>query len=327
MIALTESQKRQLIADLPFAFGKDLLNLMNEDNITDITLSNGKIYAKYGYGQDRQEKYVFDLDIDSTYRIIRLMSSVAGISNIQESPVLNAQIPINGARFASMSPPICEMPTFSIRIPSKALYTLDELVNGWFVDEKNEHKEIAKVITQEQKQVLVDAVMTKQNILLIGGMGSGKTTMLNALLAYIMKHMPEKIGVFQDTTEIQTTSDQVIVMTSNEKISLSFLIENSLRHNFKRLILGEVRGQEALQLIKMWNTGHRGGICTIHADGCLEALYRLEQLIGEATQINQSHLISSAIDLLVYMSPNASGEPLVHDIKRISFEGGKYVLD
>lgn len=317
MIELSSIQKEKLNRDLKYAFGEKLIELMKDKDVTDITLNKGKIWAKSGYAN---EKYLFDLDIDSTNRIIRLMSTVAGIENIQNTPIINAQIPFNGARFASMSPPICEMPTFSIRIPSKEIYTLEDLTNGY----TKSNVKIAKAINEEQREILEQALINKQNILIIGAMGSGKTTMLNAMLDFISTNMPEKIAVFQDTTEIQTNSEQVVILTSTEKITLSQLIMASLRHSFKRLILGEVRGAEALQLIKMWNTGHRGGICTIHADGCLEALYRLEQLIGEATQVSQSHLIASTIDLLVFMQSGVNGS-FVADIKQVTFEKS-YIL-
>jgi Flp pilus assembly CpaF family ATPase len=319
MIELSSTQKVKLNRDLQYAFGEKLLNLMNAKNITDITLNKSKIWAKFGY---ENEQYMFDFDIENANRIIRLMSTVAGIENIQNTPIINAQIPFNGARFASISPPICETPTFSIRIPSKQIYTLSDLTNGYC---EQSNTKIAKALTNEQKTLLQTALLDKKNILIIGAMGSGKTTMLNAMLDFISTNKPEKIAVFQDTTEIQTNSEQVVILTSNEKVTLSQLIMASLRHNFKRLILGEVRGAEALQLIKMWNTGHRGGICTIHADGCLEALYRLEQLIGEATQISQSHLIASTIDLLVFMQSGVSG-PFVKDIKQVRFDGGRYEL-
>ena len=160
----------------------------------------------------------------------------------------------------------------------------------------------AGIMTGAQAEALRDAVASRQNILVAGGTSTGKTTLTNALLAEVAK-TDDRVVLIEDTRELQCAAPNLVALrTKDGVVSLSDLVRSSLRLRPDRIPIGEVRGAEALDLLKAWGTGHPGGIGTIHAGTAIGAVRRLEQLIQEAVVTVPRALIAETIDLVAVLS-------------------------
>jgi type IV secretion system protein VirB11 len=156
-------------------------------------------------------------------------------------------------------------------------------------------------MSEEQGRALRDAVAIRANILVVGPTSSGKTTLVNALLAEVAAS-GDRVIIAEDLRELQCAAEnQVALRTRDGVAGLTDLVRSSLRLRPDRIIIGEVRGPEALDLIKAWGTGHPGGVGTLHAGSALGALLRLEQLIQEAVVTVPRGLIAETIDLIAVL--------------------------
>jgi P-type conjugative transfer ATPase TrbB len=234
----------------------------------------------------------------ATERIIRLVASHLRLEVHANSPIVSAELPalgdgIAGERFEGLLPPVATAPCFAIRKPAARIHTLGDYVKD-------------NIISAADAAVLQRAVSERKNILIVGGTSSGKTTLANALLAEIANR-DERVIVIEDTRELQCAApDCVNLRTKPGVASLADLVRSTLRLRPDRIIVGEVRGGEALDMLKAWNTGHPGGIATVHANSAIAALYRIEQLIQEAVVTVPRRLIAEAIDLVVFIGGRGS---------------------
>ena len=209
------------------------------------------------------------------------------------SPRVSAELPETGERFEGLLPPVVAAPAFAIRKPAVAVFTLDDYV-------------AAGTMTAGQAAALRAAVASRKNILVAGGTGTGKTTLTNALLAEIAG-TSDRVVLIEDTRELQCRAPNLVAMRTKDGVaSLSDLVRSSLRLRPDRIPIGEVRGAEALDLLKAWGTGHPGGIGTIHAGTALGAIRRLEQLIQEAVVTVPKALIAETIDLVAVLRGRGS---------------------
>ncbi|NLL36159.1 MAG: Flp pilus assembly complex ATPase component TadA, partial [Fretibacterium sp.] len=176
---------------------------------------------------------------------------------------------------------------------------------------------------------LQDAIETRKNILIAGGTGSGKTTFVNAILdALAQIRKDDRVLLLEDTVELQCTMQNVFAMRTDPKSNTTMqkLVKASLRLRPDRIIVGEVRGGEALDLLKSWNTGHPGGICTVHANSARSALIRMEQLISEVSKTPMKDLIGEALDVVVFLKRVAQIGPIVAEIIEVSgIKDGDYL--
>lgn len=236
-------------------------------------------------------------------RIIRLVASHARTEAHGLAPIISAELPPHGEgageRFEGVLPPVSTAPCFSIRKPAARIYTLSDYVGDG-------------IMSTETARLLSVAVAERKNILVAGGTSSGKTTLANALLAE-MGERDERVILIEDTRELQCAALDVVALrtrvagsagagTVNATVNMADLVRSTLRLRPDRIIVGEVRGREALDMLKAWNTGHPGGIATVHANSAASALFRLEQLIQEAVVTVPRRLISEAIDLIVFIA-------------------------
>ena len=226
-------------------------------------------------------------------RIIRLVASHVRAEVHAGAPIVSAELPEGGERFEGLLPPVSAAPCFSIRKPAARIHTLlDYVVDG--------------IMSAEAARRLSLAVVERRNILVAGGTSSGKTTLANALLAE-MAHLDERIIIIEDTRELQCAApDTVALRTRAGIVTMADLVRSTLRLRPDRIIVGEVRGGEALDMLKSWNTGHPGGIATVHANSARSALYRIEQLIAEAVVTVPRRLIAEAIDMVVFIAGRGS---------------------
>ncbi len=228
------------------------------------------------------------LEAAETERVIRLVATLTGAEANRDRPIVSAELPPRGERFEGVLPPVARGPCFAIRKPASRVFTLDEYVD-------------LGIASAEQGDRLRRAVRDRANIIVAGGTGSGKTTLANALLHEIAR-LGERVVILEDTRELQCAADDVVALrTQHGSVSLSDLVRSTLRLRPDRIIVGEVRGPEALDLLKAWNTGHPGGVATLHANSAPAALARLEQLTMEVCETPPRALIAEAIDLIVFV--------------------------
>ena len=222
-------------------------------------------------------------------RIVRLVAHHVGAEVHPGSPRVSAELPETGERFEGLLPPVVKAPAFAVRKPAVAVFTLDDYA-------------AAGIMSPEEAGVLRRAVAERQNILVAGGTSTGKTTLVNALLAEIAR-TSDRVVLIEDTRELQCkTPNLVALRTKDGVVSLSDLVRSSLRLRPDRIPIGEVRGAEALDLLKAWGTGHPGGVGTIHAGSALGALRRLEQLIQEVVVTVPRALIAETINVIAVLT-------------------------
>ncbi|UWU88393.1 P-type conjugative transfer ATPase TrbB [Bradyrhizobium yuanmingense] len=222
-------------------------------------------------------------------RIVRLVAHHVGAEVHAGAPRVSAELPGTGERFEGLLPPVVAAPAFAIRKPAVAVFTLDDYV-------------AKKIMTSEQAKFLKSAVAARKNILVAGGTSTGKTTLTNALLAEVAK-TADRVVLIEDTRELQCKAPNLVALRTKDGVAtLSDLVRSSLRLRPDRIPIGEVRGAEALDLLKAWGTGHPGGIGTIHAGSALGALRRLEQLIQEAVITVPRALIAETINLVAVLA-------------------------
>ncbi len=247
-------------------------------------------------------------------RIVRLVAHHVGVEVHGGSPRVSAELPESGERFEGLVPPVVAAPCFAIRRPAVAVFTLSDYVS-------------AGIMSPWQADALRAAVRERKNVLVAGGTSTGKTTLVNARLAEIAE-TGDRIVLIEDTRELQCAAPNLVALrTKDGAASLSDLVRSSLRLRPDRIPIGEVRGAEALDLLKAWGTGHPGGVGTLHAGSAIGALRRLEQLIQEAVVTVPRALMAETIDLIAVLAGRGAARRLV-ELASVEELGaaGDYVL-
>jgi P-type conjugative transfer ATPase TrbB len=251
---------------------------------------------------------------DDAERIVRLVAHHVGAEIHPARPRVSAELPESGERFEGLVPPVVTAPCFAIRRPAVAVFTLDHYVE-------------AGIMSARQAELLRAAIRERRNVLVAGGTSTGKTTLVNALLAVIAE-TGDRIVLIEDTRELQCSAPNLVALRTKDGVaSLSDLVRSALRLRPDRIPIGEVRGAEALDLLKAWGTGHPGGVGTLHAGSAIGALRRLEQLIQEAVVTVPRALIAETIGLVAVLAGRGARRRLV-ELARLEGLGpaGDYVL-
>lgn len=292
----TNHQRPEAIARgarmLRTALGPAIARLLEDPAVVEVMLNpDGRLWI------DRLSEGLSDtgerLSAADGERIVRLVAHHVGAEVHARSPRVSAELPESGERFEGLLPPVVAAPTFAIRKPAVAVFSLDDYV-------------AAGIMNADQAETLREAVTARANILVAGGTSTGKTTLTNALLAEVAK-TADRVVIIEDTRELQCRAPNLVAMRTKDGVaSLSDLVRSSLRLRPDRIPIGEVRGAEALDLLKAWGTGHPGGIGTIHAGTALGAIRRLEQLIQEAVVTVPKALIAETIDLVAVLRGRGS---------------------
>ena len=279
------------------ALGSSIAAWLDDPAVVEVMLNpDGRLWLdRLGEGLSETGQVLSAADGD---RIIRLVAHHVGVEVHARAPRVSAELPEGGERFEGLLPPVVAGPAFAIRKPAVAVFTLNDYVAGG-------------IMLPVQAETLRHGVETRANILVAGGTGSGKTTLVNALLAEVAK-TSDRIVLIEDTRELQCASPNLVAMRTKDGVaSLSDLVRSSLRLRPDRIPIGEVRGAEALDLLKAWGTGHPGGIGTIHAGTALGALRRMEQLIQEAVVTVPRALLAETIDMVAVLARDARGRRLI----------------
>jgi type IV secretion system protein VirB11 len=298
-------------AMLVTALGNEIVAALDDPTVVEIMINpDGRLWVER-HGSGRVETGL--MPPADTERVVRLVASHVGRRADAASPIVSAELPMGGERFEGVLPPVSPGPCFSIRKPAGRVIELETYV-------------ASGVMATHHAEALRRAVLNRENILVVGGTGSGKTTLANALLAEIAR-TDDRLVILEDTRElVSPAADSVQLRTQPGSVSLADLVRSTLRLRPDRIIIGEVRGAEALDMLKAWNTGHPGGIATLHANSALGGLSRLEQLIGEASAQVPHDLIAETIDCVVYISRRA-GRHRVETVARMNGLGrGGYDL-
>ncbi|KAB2785675.1 MULTISPECIES: P-type conjugative transfer ATPase TrbB [Brucella/Ochrobactrum group] len=278
------------------ALGPAISTLLQDPSVVEVMLNpDGRIWV------DRLSEGLADtgeiLSAADGERIVRLVAHHVGVEVHARSPRVSAELPETGERFEGLLPPVVSAPAFAIRKPAVAVFTLDDYV-------------AAGIMSADQAETLRAAVASRANILVAGGTSTGKTTLTNALLAEVAKTQ-DRVVIIEDTRELQCAASNLVAMRTKDGVAtLSELVRSSLRLRPDRIPIGEVRGAEALDLLKAWGTGHPGGIGTIHAGSGIGALRRLEQLIQEAVVTVPRAMIAETIDFVAVLAGRGSARRL-----------------
>jgi P-type conjugative transfer ATPase TrbB len=279
------------------ALGPQIAEWLDDASVVDIMLNpDGRLWL------DRLTSGLEDagarLSPEDGERIVRLVAHHVGAEVHPGAPRVSAELPETGERFEGLLPPVVAAPAFAIRKPAVAVFTLDDYV-------------AAGIMGPRQAAILRAAVVERSNILVAGGTSTGKTTVVNALLAEVAR-TNDRIVLIEDTRELQCAAPNLIALRTKEGVAtLSELVRSSLRLRPDRIPIGEVRGSEALDLLKAWGTGHPGGVGTIHAGSALGALRRLEQLIQEAVVTVPRAMIAETIQIIAVLAGRGSERRLI----------------
>ncbi|MBO6767362.1 MAG: P-type conjugative transfer ATPase TrbB [Erythrobacter sp.] len=278
------------------ALGDTIVAWLEEPAVIEVMLNpDGRLWVdRLGEGLSATACRMSAADAE---RIIRLVGHHVGAEVHTGSPRVSAELPEGGERFEGLLPPVVAAPSFAIRKPAVAVFSLADYV-------------ASGIMKSSQAEALADAVAARKNILVAGGTSTGKTTLTNALLAEVATSS-DRVVLIEDTRELQCAAPNLVALRTKDGVAtLSDLVRSALRLRPDRIPIGEVRGAEALDLLKAWGTGHPGGIGTIHAGTALGTLRRLEQLIQEKVVTVPRVLIAETIDIIAVLSRDGTGRRL-----------------
>ena len=295
------------------ALGPAIIAFLGEASVVEVMLNpDGRLWVdRLGEGLVDTGTTMSPADGE---RIIRLVAHHVGAEVHARAPRVSAELPETGERFEGLLPPVVTGPAFAIRKPAVAIFTLDDYVDRG-------------IMSRMQAAALRRGVADRSNILVAGGTSTGKTTLTNALLAEVAK-TSDRVVLIEDTRELQCATPNLVALRTKDGVAtLSDLVRSSLRLRPDRIPIGEVRGAEALDLLKAWGTGHPGGVGTIHAGTAIGALRRMEQLIQEAVLTVPRALIAETIDLIAVLAGRGHDRRLA-ELARVDGldAGGEYRL-
>jgi P-type conjugative transfer ATPase TrbB len=318
-----EEVRTRNLAYLRHALGEIATVYLTQPDVTDILLNppfasetEGRLYVvRLGSGPEQ----VGTMSADAAERLIVAVAQTMNKRATAEDAVVEGTLLLDGSRFTGIMRPVTGAPSFAIRRRASRVFTLAEYV-------------ASGAMTGRQRARVEQGVLRRENTLIVGGTGAGKTTFGNAVLLSMSELTPDhRVVVVEDTGELQNRLPNAVTMQADEHHSLQKLIKTALRLYPHRVIVGEVRGPDALDMLMAWNTGHPGGFCTLHSNVVTPsaALTRLETLVSMATQADMQRVIGEAIDLIVCMERTPDHRLRVSQIVSVQGfdpKGGEYLF-
>ncbi|MBY2924428.1 P-type conjugative transfer ATPase TrbB [Rhizobium leguminosarum] len=303
----------RLVRKLQEALGDQLCVALDDATVVEIMLNpDGKLFIeRLGHGVAPAG----EMSSAAAEMVIGTVAHALQSEVDTEQPIISGELPIGGHRFEGLLPPVVAKPAFTIRRRASRLIPLEDYVR-------------TGVMTEYQAATIRSAISARLNIIISGGTGSGKTTLANAVIDEIVKSAPEdRLVILEDTAEIQCAADNAVLLHTSDLIDMARLLKSTMRLRPDRIVVGEVRDGAALTLLKAWNTGHPGGVATIHSNTAMSALRRLEQLTAEASQQPMHEVIGEAVDLVISIERTPRGR-LVRDIIQVErFINGQYEIE
>ena len=303
----------RLVRKLQEALGSTICAALEDSSVVEVMLNpDGRLFV------ERLGEGIAGLGILQAGAAEVIIGSVAHALQTEADgmqPIVSGELPIGGHRFEGLLPPVVSAPTFSIRRRASRLIPLNDYVDDG-------------IMTQSQADLIIHAISRRLNIVVAGGTGSGKTTLSNAVIAEIVRQAPEhRLVILEDTAEIQCAAENAVSLHTSDTADMARLLKSTMRLRPDRIIVGEVRDGAALTLLKAWNTGHPGGITTIHANSALSALRRLEQLTAEASQQPMREVIGEAVDVVISIERTPTGRRVREVISVEGFAEGQYQIE
>jgi type IV secretion system protein TrbB len=297
------------------ALGPLVSDALSRPDVVEVMANpDGSLWVdRAGVGREK----VGQIEQSAAETTIRLLASHMGETVTPDRPAVAGVLPRSGERFQGLLPPLAERPVFTIRKRASIVFTLEDYV-------------ARGILPGTGADIIRRAVVDRKNILVAGGTGSGKTTLVNAILAE-PPFRSDRIVLIEDTKELQCPAeDKVELLTKNTepRVTMTDLLRMTLRLRPDRIIIGEVRGPEALAMLKAWNTGHPGGVATIHANNTRDALRRVEDLVGESSHTIPKRSIASAINLILHIErlPTAPGRRVSRIAEVTGYGDDDYLL-
>lgn len=300
----------RLIRKLEDALGSQVCDALSDPNVVEVMANpDGRLFI------ERLGSGIFQagtITVEAAETVIGSIAHLLGSEVDDARPIVSGELPMGGHRFEGLLPPVVSAPTFTIRRRASQLIRLDAYV-------------ASQVMTSAQARIIRHAVTSRLNILVSGGTGSGKTTLANAIIAEIADQAPDdRLVILEDTAEIQCAANNAVSLHTSDAVDMSRLLKSTMRLRPDRIIVGEVRDGAALTMLKAWNTGHPGGVATIHANSARSALQRLEQLTAEASHQPMQAVIGDAVDLVISIERTAKGRSVSEILHITRFAEGQY---
>jgi len=293
--------------------GDTIRKAMDDPEVIEIMLNpDCKVWIdKIGSGM----MYLCDMPKVQSLQMLGTISHMLGTVINYHQPKIEGELPGDGSRVEGVISPIVPNPSFNIRKKASAIFSLAEYIESGRADKKD-------------VEIIREAILSRKNILVVGGTGTGKTTFVNAIINEMKLLTPKhRLLILEDTLELQCSMENFVSMRTTSDVSMQDLLKITMRQRPDRIIIGEVRGKEALDMLKAWNTGHPGGVCTVHANDARAGLLRIEQLISEVSQSPMRELIAEAINVIVFLVRNSHIGPKLSEIVAVEgFHDGQYVF-
>ncbi|CAM3781814.1 P-type conjugative transfer ATPase TrbB (plasmid) [Agrobacterium radiobacter] len=302
----------RLVRKLQEALGDRLCSALDDSAVAEIMLNpDGRLFIE-NVGQGITA--VGEMSAAAAEMVIGTIAHALRSEVDTDQPIISGELPIGGHRFEGLLPPVVSRPAFSIRRRASRLIPLEEYVR-------------TGVMNAAQVGKIRSAISSRLNIVISGGTGSGKTTLANAVIGEIVNSAPDdRLVILEDTAEIQCLGNNVVFLHTSDTVDMGRLLKSTMRLRPDRIIVGEVRDGAALTLLKAWNTGHPGGVATVHANTATSALRRFEQLTAEVSQQPMHDVIGDAVDLIVSIERTSRGRRVRDVINVERFANGDYEI-
>ena len=334
--AHTEHEQRMELK-LKRELGDQILSLLDDPRTEDILLNpDSALWTKrLGEGFTR----VGEMSPTQAISALSTIAAWRGTILNHQNPILETELPIDGSRFEGIVSPVVRKPVFAIRLRPRKIFTLDDYQSSGILTTKDDpinrlrrrHDFASSIHGLKHAEIIRAAVGARKNILVVGSTGSGKTTFVNACLDALATLTPhDRVISIEDTIELQCAVKNYLDLRAVGNVSMLDCLRACMRLNPTRIVVGEVRGSEAHTLLKAWNTGHPGGMATVHANDAMSGLIRLESLVAEATNAPQQTLIAEAVDLVIFVDEEpeiAAGRKVREVLLVTGYANGQYVTE